>query len=368
MQKQLISWILVIFECAIPMVLLTSCSNDDNPDEICQSDIIGIWNGKGGNYINDDIEFFDDGTAIRKYGSGTKLNKDKYKWIFGNSSLTLTDDLDNVSEHAVNSDGSQISFELDGTTYYKTILSKPGNSSSTTSDKYFVGEWMYKSSSTRTVLRYYFPNGKGYEKYIYDDKDYGLQYIGFVWETTEEGKITVHFDHESKPSEYDYVKEGKECILKRGNSERKWTKRSDNVDESFDPSIVPFANNYLLNRNTGYYYEITKMTSGCHHAGAGDNMNDKYLQFFGSNGNLTTTGLRIVYFTPRWEGIDSYWATGKYTMSLTSAAYKYSAMAWCNGSSLSTYDGILRISRSGSFTTYDYTDEEVELHVLVQND
>lgn len=367
MKKQIYMWLVAIFTSIFSTSLFTSCDNDDDtPVAISQSDIVGIWNGEGGSYNNDGFEFFEDGTAVRKYGNSSKLNKDNYKWLFSDGSLSLTDDLNAISKCDVSHNGSQLSFKFDGSTYFKTIQLSPESPSASTGDKKLVGEWWYRSSSSRLKKRYYCSNGRGYEKNSYDGKDYGLMYRGFKWSTSKNDQIAIQYDGDSRTFEYDYVIEDNKCTVTKGTSKESWTKHSDNVDESFDPTQKPFANNYLLNRNTGYYYQITKMTSGCNHAGSGDNMNDKFLHFFGSDGLLTTTGLRIVYFTPRWEGIDSYWADGIYTMSLTSGAYKYTSMAWCNGSSLDTYDGKLKISRSGSFTTYDYNDKDVELHVLVK--
>lgn len=76
-------------------------------------------------------------------------------------------------------------------------------------------------------------------------------------------------------------------------------------DMSFSESNKPFANNYIKYKVTGYYYEISKVVSGCEHAGPGSNMNERFLHFFGADGNLNPTGLRVFYHTPSWEGIDS---------------------------------------------------------------
>ena len=373
MLKQTFKWLVVILVCIIPTMLLSSCSDEDEKDDsvtLSQNEIIGTWNGKSENYNTDNFEFFDDGSAVRKYGNGLSQNSDHYQWQFAHNILSLTDEQDVTSEHSVNYKNNQLSFESDGTTYYKTVNlePEPDNPSSSSVDKKLVGEWWYRSSSDRLKKIYLCANGKGYEINIRDDKDFGIYYRGFVWDTPESGMYTVRYDDGSTTFEYQYSIDGNECLMVReGKYKESWSKKSNNADESFDPNQIPFPNNYLLNRITGYYYEIAKVTSGCDHAGPGDNYNEQFLHFFGSTEQITTTGLRIVYYTPRWEGIDSYWASGTYKMSLTAGAYRYSSMAWCNGVSLDTYDGRLKISRTKSFTTYDYDDEDVKLHVLVQS-
>lgn len=82
---------------------------------------------------------------------------------------------------------------------------------------------------------------------------------------------------------------------------------------------------------------------------------------------MNPTGLRVFYHTPSWEGIDSKWYEGTYIMSSSSGAWKYYAMGWCNGRELDIYEGgVLKITTNQSYTIYDFDDDEVELHVVVE--
>ncbi len=356
-------------------IWLFSCSDDgDSDDAFSLNDIEGTWNCYDNN--SDICVFQNDGKGYF-FIDGTK---EAFTWSFaGNVLLFKSEDWDSDYNTEVHLNDSKLFFDYIDHTFYKTYYpvqddDNDENSDSASNfgsnsdyDPNLIGEWWY-GDVLKSLNQYYFcKNGVGYRISSVNGKDYGVKYFSFSWNTKEIGKLEIHYEGSSSSTIYDYEIDGKNLVVETNGFTYNWRRMGDEVDENFDTGKLPF-NNYLKNKNSGYYYAITKMASGCNHAGTGDNMNDQFLHFFGSDGSLTTTGLRIVYYTPRWEGIDSYWYSGSYTMNSASGAYRYVAMAWCNGVSLDTYQGgTLKISRSGSFTTYDFNDKEVELHVLVES-
>lgn len=350
-------------------VWLTGCSDDDKEsDSLSISDIVGTWSAVDNS--NTAFVFEKNGDGYVKDGSLREL----FTWSFSNFVITIRpDDVEDDSPEykvLVRINGHQIEFEFDGQIFakaYEPPVNDDGQSSKSDYDKKLIGEW-WDGDPSRSLKKYYFCNkGRGYCISSRNTHDYGVYYSGFTWDTKESGKLRFQYVNSDAPIYYDYTVDGDKLKVTRNGRDSEWTKMDDEVDESFDYTKQPFADNYLYDKNMGYYYEITKVVSGCNHAGAGDNMNDKYLHFFGTDGQLTTTGLRIVYFTPRWEGIDSSWPSGTYVMSSPSGAYKYVAMAWAAGREVSIYEGAkLKISKNGSFTTYDFKDDKIELHVVVK--
>ncbi|MCM1452290.1 MAG: lipocalin family protein [Clostridium sp.] len=345
---------------------LIACSSDDSDSASWEKLIATEWTMDDGTYI----VFNEDGTGFEK-PSKSSSSSEKFTWSINGRTLVLV--YDDETEIFIISSLSPTELTLtdeDGDSIVLTT-SKPvdtGDKKEEDSSKYdkaLIGEWWKGDVLKSLTKRYFCPNGKGYEILTSRDNDYGIRYNSFLWEINDEGNLSMTYGS-STPDIYSYEISDKKLVLtpipnNKYDIKYEYSYKGSEYDENFDATKLPFAN-YL--KGGGYYYEITKVTSGCDHAGTGDNMNEQFLHFFGSDGKLTTTGLRIFYYTPRWDGIDSYWASGTYYMSFPSAAYKYSAMGYWDGRRADIYSGAkLTITRSGSITTYDFVDKEIELHV-----
>ena len=129
---------------------------------------------------------------------------------------------------------------------------------------------------------------------------------------------------------------------------------------------VPYENGYILNKNTGYYYQISMVKEFCEHAKSGEKTNWKFVQFFGEDGTLQPTGLYCYYTTPYYEGIDGTWMNGTYIMlgNAGSGYYKYGAVCYIRNSQpyLSSKDKLV-VKKDGNKYEYDYIGDEVRLHL-----
>lgn len=349
---------------------MSSCGSDDNSEllTLSQKDIVGVWESDNNEYSNDILEFLEDGTGIHKYGNKSPFKTEPFEWKYLNNVICIQFN-DTKIEIPVSQGISWLSIIIDDVTYTKTIIaidnSSGDNNTTTKYDKQLIGEWWNGDVLGKLKKRYFREDGTGFEVYSRNEDDYGLCYYYFNWNTETPGILTIKYDDESKASNKVYSVEDGNLFIGENKSD-KWRNMGSDVKVEMKPNTKPFQNNYLHNKNTGYYYEISKVVKGCSHAGAGQNMNEKFIHFFGSDGTLTTTGLRIIYNTPSWEGIDSYWSSGTYRMSSSSGAYRYKAIAWCNGSSLSTYEGgTLKISTTSTTVIYEFKDDDLELYVVV---
>ncbi|MDE6273119.1 MAG: hypothetical protein K2M31_08965 [Muribaculaceae bacterium] len=233
-----------------------------------------------------------------------------------------------------------------------------------TYDPQLMNEWWEGDVLSNLDKWYFGPEGKGYKISSKRGKSYGLKYSSFIWNTKNNGQLAIRYSGSNEDVFFNYTIDGSKLNLENPNSGgyiKKLEKMNGSFDPNFDASKPPYAN--YIKTDNGYYYNITKMQSGCTHAGSTSNSNEKFINFFGENGNLFDTGLRITYYTPSWEGIDNYWNSGTYTLS-NSSFYSYKIMAYVNGTRFDTYAGEkFKITTNGNITTYDFYGQDVQLHV-----
>lgn len=370
--------ILAVMMMAVTLSLASCGSDNDGEgpdgDDSIESLIIGTWECKHNANEKLVYTFHKDGSfESLSYDYGEIYEEDGYYTINGKTViLSYGGDVESFevkstsrNKIVVNYDGRTLTFNRtsdatddgDDDDDYDDDDNIPSDELS----KKFIGEWWKGNILDSRTQRFFCPNGKGYDIMTKRDNDFGIRYIAFTWRVESEDILYIHFEDDSKETQYIYSLENDN--LKLGDY-AVFKKMDSKVDETFDTSKKPFAN--YIKDDIGYYYEIAKMTSGVRHATGGENMNERFLHFFGSNELLKPTGLRVAYYTPRWDGIDSEWSSGTYTISQPSGAYKYIALGWCDGLTLDAYDNDkLKISKNGSVTTYDYVGRRFELHVNV---
>ena len=358
-----------------------SCSKDEEPAIILQKDdIVGLWTCVDP-YDQFTMEFNSNGEVyFSGYDSEDEFIDETYSWDFnseGEIVLTFSTLWINVP---VRFDGNIASFEFSDRVFQKEI-SRPNDTPSENNpednpsinnkdhDPAIVGYWWDGDVLEKLSSNYFCPNGSGYKIITENSNSYGVKYICFTWNTKQEGVLEILNDGSKSPFVYNYsIEDGKMYLTSQEGSytfNYTWRKMGDEYDESFDTSKIPFESNYIYDKQTGYYYEITKITSGCTHAGSNSNSNEKFLNFFGEKDDLFNTGLRIIYYTPSYDGIDSNWGSGTYTINTGSSYYCYKSMCYINKHRTDTYTGDkLSIKISGSTTTYDYDGENVRLHVV----
>lgn len=364
----------------VVVLCLVGCSKEEiSYRTVSQSDIVGVWNCIDGIFEVDQYIFNSDGTGLRKYGTyeGYQIYKDKLEWRIEEDGIIVKGESFDYGILKIVRNGENITLYSDGYSFVKEGYDvdnpneedSPGVITPEENNKFdqrLVGEWWQGDVLDYLKQRFFRSDGTGYEIYSRHDEDYGVQYFFFTW-STRNNIFSIQYNDESEPIEWTYNIEGSKVIFEKNGTKYEWNKMNSDEDMSFSESDKPFANNYIKYKVTGYYYKISKVVSGCEHAGPGSNMNERFLHFFGSDGNLNPTGLRIFYHTPSWEGIDSKWYAGTYVMSSSSGAWKYYAMGWCNGRVLYIYEGgVLKIATNQSYTIYDFDDDEVELHVVVE--
>lgn len=193
--------------------------------------------------------------------------------------------------------------------------------------------------------------------------DMGINRMWYKW-TAKNGIITLRPDNASNKT-LNYQIDGNNMTMtdEKGKS---ITYRHYNVSTIKPYGEVPYSKGYILNKNTGYYYQISMVKEFCKHATSGENANWKYVQFFGEDGTLQPTGLYCYYTTPYYEGIDGVWSSGTYLMLGNGASgfYKYGAVCYIRGNEpyLSKSDKLV-VKKNGNSYVYDYIGDEVNLHL-----
>ena len=238
--------------------------------------------------------------------------------------------------------------------------------------KPLIGRWKAGDILKDGLKEYYFlDNGKGYYEENRIRKAYGVRRIAFTWEA-EKDLIHINYDKDgwrNEKSDYEYSIYG--STLKLRYSTSTLTEEFDHMDSSGtttkDYTEKPFADNYIMDKDQHWYYEITKMQSGCEHASSSSSSNEKYIHFFGDDGLLTNAGMRIFYWTPYYEGIDGTWGSGSYPIAVSSGTlWVYNSMYYLNGIQETGRKGDkFTIKKEGNLTIYDYNGSSVKLHVVV---
>lgn len=216
-----------------------------------------------------------------------------------------------------------------------------------------IGKWQRTSSLYRGYYESYLSNGEGYvEEYNSDD---GIMRFAFRWDIVDSCIERTRLDNGYKVTiEFEFLENGN---MKQ--SSREYKKVSDNGTTSVDYKNPPFKS-YILHAET-YYYELTQAVMRCNHA-TGTESNSKYLQLFGNNGLLDPTGVVFCYFTPYYEGIDKYWADGKYNLTSKSTNWVYGGWYIVQGSNSYRLDGELTIKTQNQIKYIDFEFEDGYSH------
>lgn len=226
------------------------------------------------------------------------------------------------------------------------------------------GYWRRAVSKYEDQEYYFYEDGTGYQEDLYMVHDLGIMRTWFKW-TTSRGTISLKYENRNSPDEQlSYIVNGAMLTLtdSKGNTTT-WNKRNTSAKVPYGQK--PFANNYIYNKITGFYYSLSRVEEACEHAAAGENGNWKFLRFFGEDGYIDTTGGYIFYVTPYYDGIDSYWSEGTYKMLYSNNYYTYGAVLRTDKSQdLSSYNDKLTIKKNGNIHTYDYKGTDVEIHFV----
>lgn len=76
--------------------------------------------------------------------------------------------------------------------------------------------------------------------------------------------------------------------------------------------------------------------------------------FYGANELLSPIGVRFMYFTPYYEGINKEWGDGTYTISSKSGHWIYGGVYTHDGAQSYRCDGKLTIKTSGKTKYFDF--------------
>ncbi len=227
-----------------------------------------------------------------------------------------------------------------------------GGSKDSTRNK-IVGTWMDASGKIRSTY-YYLKDGNGYDEFTKSDD--GVFRRTFKW-NLEDDVLTVDYDKDdyfanSNNSYYvSFDTEGNMTLTNvKTNKQSGYVKINNKGTTSVNYKNPPFVN-YV--RIYGYYYELTKAIMKCDH-GVGTQSNSKDLMFYGANEKLSPIGVRFMYFTPYYEGINKEWGDGTYTIKSKGDYWVYGGVYTHNSSQSYRCDGRLTIRTSGKTKSFDF--------------
>ena len=229
--------------------------------------------------------------------------------------------------------------------------SREGGNSSTRGK--IVGKW--KDAGSSNPKSYYFlKDGYGYAEYTKSDD--GVFRRAFKWSLDDE-VLTVEYDNDDyfSQSNNSYIvsfdSDGNMVFTNvKTNKQSSYVNINNNGTTSVDYKNPPFVN-YV--RSYGYYYELSKAIMSCEH-GAGTQSNFKYLVFYGANELLLPYGVRFMYATPYYEGINKEWSDGSYIISSKSGHWVYGGMYAYKNSWSGRCDGKLTIKTVGKIMYLDF--------------